>query len=380
MSKTSEKKRKPKLVAVESFCGAGGMALGLKRANFDVRLAFDNVAVNIRTHNLNLGSSGRVFDAFTLDATTILEITGVERGGIDCFAGGPPCQGFSKQRRGAAALADPRNRLVVEFARLVNDLQAKTFLFENVQIFGQKRGEALIEEMAQKLADYRIFCFHVSGADYGLAQARTRFLMIGIRADISTQEPVLKKSAKRITVRDVIADLPAPPEDFSEHELFPNHAKCKITKLNELRFSHVRQGHGWQDIPFELRLPCHQTADTSSGGWPDVYGRLAWDGQCPTITVGFDSFTRGRYGHPEQHRAITPREAARLQGFPDEFRFLGNKMEVRTQIGNAVPPPLAQAAGEAIARVLYGERISGGLIQAADFKLNCGQLGLDLAG
>ena len=90
------------------------------------------------------------------------------------------------------------------------------------------------------------------------------------------------------------------------------------------------------------------------GGWPDVYGRLEWDGTCPTITAGFDSFTRGRYGHPEQHRSLTLREGARLQGFPDKFRFYGTRHDVRLQIGNAVPPPLAHAAGKALIRVLSG--------------------------
>ena len=93
-------------------------------------------------------------------------------------------------------------------------------------------------------------------------------------------------------------------------------------------------------------------ADVKSGGWPDVYGRLEWDKQCPTITAGFDSFTRGRYGHPEQHRAITLREGAMLQGFPHDYRFYGTRHDMRLQIGNAVPPPVAKAAGQAIVRVL----------------------------
>ena len=103
-----------------------------------------------------------------------------------------------------------------------------------------------------------------------------------------------------------------------------------------------------------LRLACHQNADVTSGGWPDVYGRLQWDGQCPTITAGFDSFTRGRYGHPAQNRSLTLREGARLQGFPDTFRFFGTRHDVRLQIGNAVAPPVAKAAGEAVKRVLNG--------------------------
>ena len=105
----------------------------------------------------------------------------------------------------------------------------------------------------------------------------------------------------------------------------------------------------------EIRLPCHPVVDVKSGGWPDVYGRLREDGQAPTITGGFDSFTRGRYGHPTQDRALTPREAARLQGFPDWFRFFGTKHDIRHQVGNAVPPPLGEAIGRAILRSLMIE-------------------------
>lgn len=345
------------LTSIESFCGAGGMALGLRDAGFDVRLAFDLVEAHVKTLNHNLGEHGRVIDASAVTGAQLLELAGLKLGELDLFSGGPPCQGFSKQRRGASALDDPRNRLVLEFARLTKEMEPKAFLFENVAIFGQKRGLKLIEEMQEVLEEYHIHCFQLCSSDFGLAQKRSRFMMIGLRKDVTSAVPVLEHAKTRMSVRDAIGTLPPPPEDYSAHPDFPNHEKCRITKLNEERFSHVPPGGGWQNIPWELRLPCHQVSDVSKGGWPDVYGRLTWEGFCPTITVGFDSFTRGRYGHPEQHRAITPREAARLQGFPDDYKFLGNKMEVRTQIGNAVPPPLAKAAGLAIIRALQKETV-----------------------
>ncbi|QIG80390.1 DNA cytosine methyltransferase [Stakelama tenebrarum] len=345
-----------KFSAIESFSGAGGMSLGLRDAGFDIKLAFDNVSAHVKTYNHNLGPHAKVLDARKVSGDELLSLAGLGRGQLDLFSGGPPCQGFSKQRRGAAFLQDPRNRLVLDFARLVSEMLPRAFLFENVAIFGQKRGLGFIEEIAELLSEYSITCFQVCGSDFGLAQTRSRFLMIGILADISARSPDLVTSDEYVSVRDVIGDLPPPPNDCSEHPEYFNHQKCRITALNEERFSHVPQGGGWQDIPWDLRLPCHKVTDVRKGGWPDVYGRLAWDSQCPTITVGFDSFTRGRYGHPEQHRAITPREAARLQGFPDNFRFLGNRMDVRTQIGNAVPPPLAKAAGTAIANILSGQQ------------------------
>ena len=330
------------------------MALGLIKAGFDVRLAFDNDPAHVRTYNHNIGPKARVLDAGAISGADLLAPSGLSVGELDLFSGGPPCQGFSKQRRGAAFLDDPRNRLVLDFARLTKEMLPRAFLFENVAIFGQSRGAPFVSEIASVLADYDIACFQVCGSDFGLPQTRSRFLMIGLRRDQGKAPSSLETCTDYVSVRQVIGDLPPPPADYSVHPDYPNHQKCKITALNEQRFSHVPPGGGWQDIPWDLRLPCHRVADPKTGGWPDVYGRLKWEGQCPTITVGFDSFTRGRYGHPEQHRAITPREAARLQGFPDHFHFLGNRMDVRTQIGNAVPPPLAAAAGRAITNALEG--------------------------
>ncbi|GAB2782104.1 DNA (cytosine-5-)-methyltransferase [Halomonas shantousis] len=341
------------LTCIEAFSGAGGMSLGLKQAGFDVRLAFDINLAAVETYNSNFSSHCLALDAKEVTGSYLLKEAGVS-GRLDLFSGGPPCQGFSKQRRGAHLLDDERNRLVLEYARLVKETDARAFIFENVEIFGQKRGADLIEEIREELSSYRIYTFFVCSSEFGLAQKRGRFIMIGIDRNEGKGVPALEMTTKAKNVKDIIGHLPPPPEDYSEHPNYPNHIKCKISKINEERFSHVPPGGGWQDIPMELRLPCHQVVDVKSGGWPDVYGRLEWEKQCPTITAGFDSFTRGRYGHPEQNRAITLREGAMLQGFPEDFRFFGTRHDIRLQIGNAVPPPVAKAAGQAVARLLLG--------------------------
>lgn len=340
-----------KLTCIEGFCGAGGMSLGLKQAGFDVRLAFDINENAVETYNKNIGNHCEKLDASIVSGKFLLEKAGIKTR-LDLFSGGPPCQGFSKQRRGAHLLDDDRNKLVLEYSRLVNELKPRAFLFENVEIFGQKRGKDLIDEIKIKLFDYNIYTYFICSSDFGVAQKRGRFLMIGIDKSEGKIVPKLLKSDKTLTIRDVIGQLPPPPEDYKEHPDIPNHIKCKITKINEERFSHVPPGGGWKDIPYDLRLKCHQKVDTASGGWPDVYGRLEWDKQCPTITAGFDSFTRGRYGHPSQNRAITLREGAMLQGFPVNYRFYGNRDAIRLQIGNAVPPPVSYAAGAAIINCL----------------------------
>ncbi|EHK2643500.1 DNA cytosine methyltransferase [Escherichia coli] len=340
-----------KLTCIEGFCGAGGMSLGLKQAGFDVRLAFDINENAVETYNKNIGNHCEKLDASIVSGKFLLEKAGIKTR-LDLFSGGPPCQGFSKQRKGAHLLDDDRNKLVLEYSRLVNELKPRAFLFENVEIFGQKRGKDLIDEIKSKLFDYNIYTYFICSSDFGVAQKRGRFLMIGIDKSEGKIVPKLLKSDKTLTIRDVIGQLPPPPEDYKEHPDIPNHIKCKITKINEERFSHVPPGGGWKDIPYDLRLKCHQKVDTASGGWPDVYGRLEWDKQCPTITAGFDSFTRGRYGHPSQNRAITLREGAMLQGFPVNYRFYGNRDAIRLQIGNAVPPPVSYAAGTAIINCL----------------------------
>jgi DNA (cytosine-5)-methyltransferase 1 len=145
------------------------------------------------------------------------------------------------------------------------------------------------------------------------------------------------------TVGEVFTGLPAAQESTSSNVL-KNHVPSREGLLNKRRVAYVDMGMGRMSVPAALQLNCH----SKYGGHLDVYGRLDWFAQARTITGGFDSFTRGEYAHPFEHRSITPREAARLQGFPDDFEFIGNRSAIRHQIGNAVPPPMAEAIGKAL--------------------------------
>ncbi len=347
-------------VCLDAFCGAGGLSLGLRRAGFAVRAAFDWDKWSVATYRRNLGEHVLEADASTLDGNELRAAAALEADDeIDLLAGGPPCQGFSKQKRGAH-LGDDRNRLILEYLRLVRELRPRAFLLENVSQLAQARGRHLVGEVASTLSgDYDLTGHFYVAADYGVAQTRERFMMVGIRGDVAgkfcTPHPTTPRWR---TVGDVLADLPEPPSDFTDHPRYANHQAARVTATNVNRFAYVPEGGGWQDIPFDLRLKCHQNGNPKAGGWPDVYGRLRWDGQCPTITGGFDSFTRGRYGHPKKDRPLTPREAARLQGFPDDFVFLGTRHDIRHQIGNAVPVPLAEAVGHAILAALGCEDVT----------------------
>ena len=342
-------------LSIDAFCGAGGLTLGLERAGFRTAAAFDKDEKAIETFRLNLGEFGFVDDATTLTGRELLRRIGLREGELDLLAGGPPCQGFSKQKRGAH-LGDDRNELVLHFARLVRECSPRFFLVENVDQLGQKRGRDFVERLEAVLGPYVLHPRFYNSADFGVAQTRGRFVLVGKRVDVKVSYRQPKPTTPNWrTVGEVLSGLPEPPSDYSEHPDFPNHMDARVTSINIERFSHVPQGGGWMDIPMHLRLECHKTVNPRSGGWPDVYGRLRADGQAPTITGGFDSFTRGRYGHPFMDRPLTPREAARLQGFPDRFRFCGTRAHVRAQIGNAVPPPLAEAVGRSILHALQVE-------------------------
>ena len=345
---------------IEGFCGPGGMSLGLLRAGFEIAHAFDIDPPSVQTHNRNLGNHAVVADAKNVKGAELLEDIGLKPGELDLFAGGPPCQGFSKQKRNAH-LGDTRNDLVKEYIRIVEELYPRFFFFENVAIFGQKRGKDYIALMHKKFTDYEISHRFVNSANFGLAQSRDRFLLVGRRKDVcgafSFPGTIINKIT---TVGEALKGLPEPPRDYSPHTKFANHQQAKVTDINIKRFSYVPQGGGWRDIPRNYQLPCHQRVNTEKGGWPDVFGRLEWDGLCPTITGGFDSFTRGRYGHPLRDRALTAREAARIQGFPDEHVFEGNRGDVRSQIGNAVPPPVAFGVGSHIMKALF---VADGLLK-----------------
>lgn len=344
---------------IEGFSGPGGMSLGLTQAGFRLLAAFDFDEMAVATHNHNLGGHCFQARAEEISGESLLEQLSLAKGELDLFAGGPPCQGFSKQKRGAHN-GDERNQLVIEYARLVHELLPRFFILENVAMFGQKRGREFLTKIATLLDDYFLYDHFYNTADYGLAQTRVRYVVVGKRGDIKAKFRIPSPSVKTWrTVGEVLDKLPEPPTDYTEHPDFPNHQRARVTDINIKRFSFVPQGGGWQDIPPEYRLACHQNVDVKSGGWPDVYGRLTWDGQCPTITGGFDSFTRGRYGHPLSDRPLTPREAARLQGFPDDYVFMGTRGDIRSQIGNAVPPPLAKAIGSEVKASLL---IEDGLI------------------
>jgi DNA (cytosine-5)-methyltransferase 1 len=332
---------------IDCFAGAGGLSLGMNDAGFESIYAFDAEPVACDTLRRNLGG---VVEAARIEDLEPDEIAS-RVGSPDVVIGGPPCQGFSTQRRGATL--DPRNDLVFQYWMFALNLRPKVIVMENVPGVLGTRGHAQMDAVKQIVLDggYEQTSSVVDVSAIGVPQRRRRAIVIAW--DPQRAKPFDFSSfvtdRRPRTVREAIGDMPAPPTDFSEHPLYPNHTRVRMSTRNLERIAHVPPGGGRLDIPEGLRLACHQG---SSHRHLDVYGRLTWDEPAGTITAMFDNFTRGRFAHPAEDRNITNREGARLQSFPDSYVFCGAKKEVARQIGNAVPPLLGKIIGQQVARQL----------------------------
>jgi len=341
--------KKPKVI--DLFCGAGGLALGLEKAGFKIAASVEFDPKACKTYRRNIGDHLIEADIHKLSVAEVLKFAKMEPGECSLLAGGPPCQGFSVQRRGADV--DPRNDLVLEYLRFVEGIMPQFFLMENVSGLMSKRGTPFLDKILKRAAElgYKTYLTKVEAADFGVPQMRKRVILIGERMTGAGQffelpeAPI--KDGKYRTVKQAIGDLASPPADGSLHPTIPNHAReARLSAMNLERIQHVPQGGGREHIPEHLQLPCHR--NNPGHRHMDVYGRLAWDKPSGTITARFDSFTRGKFAHPIEHRSITLREGARLQTFPDTFIFEGSREEVAKQIGNAVPPLLAEVLGTSV--------------------------------
>lgn len=335
---------------IDCFCGAGGLSIGFEQAGFDVIYAFDidEAAINTYKHNPKY-HHGKAFvrDIYNVNKASIEKDLGQTLGNIDVMIGGPPCQGFSVQRRGDDQ--DPRNKLILEYCRLIKEIYPRFFVLENVGGIVSKRGKPYIKTLIDTLsaAGYQIQMKKLLASDFGVPQDRRRVIVVGELSEDGIEhfdfpEPI---NGPKKTVRDAIFDL----MDKDEKDI-PNHKADKLSEINLKRIRSITEGQGQDSLPDDLQLDCHKKHNGHRH--LDTYGRMAWDKPAPTITARFDSFSRGRFGHPVLDRTITLREGARLQTFPDDFEFLGNKVEVARQIGNAVPPVLAEKIAEQIKKCM----------------------------
>lgn len=365
---------KPGYRLIDAFCGAGGMTLGFTQAfdhNFVPVWANDNDQAALQTYGANFGDA----HCHLGDIVELLA-DGCDIPSADVVIGGPPCQGFSLLNRNREG--DPRRQLWRPFLEIVKRSGADVFVIENVPgLLGSPEEQAIIDE-AHRLG-FRVTSEKLCAADYGVAQVRWRAFIIGCRhADPSGVFPPAATHAdprkpfgltaitngdivhttplKWETVENAISDLPE-PEGYEIRDVEPPldlHFGRRVTDLSKRRYEAVPdQGMNRFDLAERaphLNIPCW-TRRTDRGG-TDLFGRLWWDRPSSTIRTEFMKPEKGRYLHPEQHRALTHREAARLQSFPDSFRFRGKKIEIARQIGNAVPPLMAARIADCVRDLL----------------------------
>ncbi len=342
--------------AVDFFCGVGGLTRGLLDAGIDVVAGFDiDKQCEASYEHNNPGARFKGIDIRDVDLVALKSHAGIRKFKNVLFAGCAPCQPFSQQRKAGTGQHD--STLLSEFGRLIEAALPGMVLIENVPGMARVKGYSAFRRFLRMLeANGYGIAYDVLDAKYfGVPQNRRRLVLIASKGTKSTLPSLthgkLKRSLK--TVRDAISHFPKIDAGES-HPYIPNHVAASITELNLKRLRHTpHNGGDRRSWPKHLRLDCHTG---NYEGHTDVYGRMFWDNPAPALTGRCNSISNGRYGHPEQDRAISLREAAAIQSFPDGYEFFGSNKRIALQIGNAVPVALAERLGKHILQLRDGAR------------------------
>ncbi len=332
---------------VDLFCGAGGLTNGLESAGINVRLGIDTDPDCEYPYTANNRASFLLQSVESVTSSDIMEAFGDAP--FKLLAGCAPCQPFSTYSRTWSHSSDKRWNLLEHFSRLVHEVQPQLVTMENVPPLER---EDVFSDFREMLKNRGFSVAHkiVNCADFGVPQRRKRLVLLASRLGaIKLLEPSAPEE-EQITVHEAIGHL-APIEAGECYESDPMHQACSLTDINLQRIRASRPGGSWHDWDESLIAKCHRKASGSS--YRSVYGRMEWDKPSPTMTTQFYGFGNGRFGHPEQDRAISLREGAILQSFPRTYEFVpeGTPISRRTiarLIGNAVPVNLGTAIGRSI--------------------------------
>jgi len=344
---------------LDLFCGAGGMSYGMhKNNNFVTKVALDINEKVAQTFKNNIHEAELLIGDIQNKDIKEKIISLSRKHNINMIIGGPPCQGFSLKGK-KLGLDDPRNFLFVEYLHLVEELNPEIFVIENVKsLMSTSNGwfkNQIIAEI-EKLG-YKVSVNILRASDYGVPQNRERVIFLCSKnKKIELPEPTVEKA---ITVREAIEDLAylESNEGNFEQEYITevksqyqkdmrecsnklyNHKASNHSEIAIYKLSLIPPEKGKEYLPEEL---------LGKQKFNSTWGRLKWDQPSPTIDTRFDAASNGTNNHPFLNRSITPREAARIQSFDDSFIFYGNKVDIRAQIGNAVPPLMAKAIADQI--------------------------------
>jgi DNA (cytosine-5)-methyltransferase 1 len=382
---------------IDLFSGAGGLAEGFRQAGFNIRSGSDiDLAAGFTFHYNFPEASFLCAPISDVDAGFLLRDAGLKRGELDCLIGGPPCQAFSYNNHQRSATT-VRARLFRDYLRLVTELQPKCLVMENVPGILTVGGGRVVTEILDHLRDLDYECEAriLYAEEFGVPQDRRRVFFVATRlgwddtlfpdgrfGPVAKPEPKVNPYVHRwerrrrvkygeleeLSVWNAISDLPTiangdgvdsrkhigKPKHWIQEELrnsplLFNHVAPKLSTAMVERIRHVPAGGSWRDIPRDLLPAGMQRARPNDH--TKRYGRPAKDERCCTILTKSDPHW-GSYIHPTADRALSVREAARLQSFPDQFRFLGDRSRQFEQVGNAVPPWMAAAIGRQIRRHL----------------------------
>ena len=337
-----------KYTVIDLFAGAGGLSLGAQNAGFEIVVAIEKDKDFALTFKKNHPTSIVISDDIRNVDTQALNIMPF----IIC--GGPPCQGFSISNTVTRNLKNKNNLLFEEFVRFVRELSPEWFLFENVEgIVSFNKGKTIkhIEQCYRNLG-YTVSSKVLCASDYGVPQNRNRFIMVGNKSGICYEFP--KAQTRKITVAEAISDLPDLENgQILETGKYKNSGSSYAKKMRKgskkplqnymsrnadyviERYTYIGQGQNWRVIPQHLMLNYKNSQNCHSG----IYKRL--DPDKPSVVIS--NYRKNMLIHPFQNRGLSVREAARLQSFPDIFIFEGTIMKIQQQIGNAVPPLMAEA-------------------------------------
>lgn len=340
--------------AVDLFCGAGGLTRGLLDAKIQVVAGYDIDEACRFPYNHN--NTPAIFYKQSVTELTAKQLAKhYPKGHVRILVGCAPCVTFSKYTQGWDRQADPKWTLLSHFARLVRELKPDIVSMENVP---ELQRHSIFKRFLNTLSTEGFYFSDDSERrvvycpDYGIPQHRRRLVVVASRLGPIQLIPPTHRPSKYRTVSDVLRSLP----ELSHGEECPHdllHRTSGLSSLNLCRIRHSRPGGTWRDWPHTLVAKCHKSKSGKS--YPSVYGRMQWDQPAPTITTQFYGFGNGRFGHPEQDRALSLREGAILQSFPRKYEFVepGGVYHISTigrMIGNAVPVRLGTIVGKTINR------------------------------
>ena len=336
-------------MAVDLFCGIGGLSHGLQLSGLRVNAGFDIDATCKYAYEFNNNSEFIEADVANLNADRINAF--FSKGSTRVLVGCAPCQPFSKytQRYRKGGQVGSKWRLLESFGRLVNFIMPEIVSIENVpELSTQSIFNDFVNSL--KCLGYHVRWRIVYCPDYGVAQSRKRLVLLASLFGEIDIIPPMFAPADYLTVRDVIGNLP-PIEAGQADGNDPLHCASRLSETNLIRISRSVPGGTWREWNPEIQLNCHKKMTGST--YPSVYGRMMWDEPSPTITTQFYGYGNGRFGHPEQNRALSIREGAMLQSFPRNYQFVAPgkkviKRELGIHIGNAVPVNLGRAIGISI--------------------------------